>query len=70
VNAPEKSISETASVVTETDYVSPIPIYTSTFDDRHHCFPCPDGGGKLCDPKGCRECWREKNWTLGQEKSK
>ena len=57
-------------------YVSPYPAsiclnYRRRIDgdaqeDRLHIFSDPNGVITRCDPRACRECYREKNWTKGQ----
>lgn len=57
-------------------YVSPIPteergVYHSVMRReidvrRRHMFPQADGSQLACDPRVCRECYREANWKEGQ----
>ena len=57
-------------------YVSPLATKTSgTYHrilqrevnvKRRHVFPQADGSEQLCDPAGCRECYREAHWSAGQ----
>ena len=57
-------------------YVSPIPagdapnyrkrVEGAPIVERLHMWLTPDGGRKPCDPRCCRECERERTWTMGQ----
>lgn len=57
-------------------YVSPIPAevapnYRNRVEgqpvfERLHMWPRADGGTTPCDPRGCRECERERTWKEGQ----
>lgn len=63
-----------------TGYVSPVPTivaldYTSRVagqpqERRMHVFKGPDGREVRCAAAGCRECYREANWTAGQTSGK
>lgn len=35
-------------------------------DRRLHIFVQADGSEQLCNPAGCRECYREAHWREGQ----
>ncbi len=57
-------------------YVSPFPIVTTpnyarrdedgnAFVERRHRFTLAEGRVVDCDPRACREHWREANWPAG-----
>ena len=55
-------------------YISPVPVTTirrysyqigDYVDIRVHQYPHGDGV-QHCDPKSCRECYRERHWKAGQ----
>lgn len=47
-------------------YTSPLRVHTAASGTRYHYFPQANGGEAYCEPRLCREHWREQHWQEGQ----